>query len=81
MGRRCSKKIQEQKEDFAKTICDEVGKPISLARVEVDRCRETIKSQFMLWYPYLARTFDSIIMASGKKSVKFFQRELVRGSK
>ena len=35
-------KLKENREDIAKTITDEVGKPIAFARVEVDRCIETV---------------------------------------
>ena len=33
-----AKKLEVAKEEMAQTITDEVGKPISFARVEVDRC-------------------------------------------
>jgi acyl-CoA reductase-like NAD-dependent aldehyde dehydrogenase len=35
-------KLREQREAFAQVLCDEVGKPIAYARIEVDRCIETI---------------------------------------
>ncbi len=48
LAQRCSwlldvvQNLRVQKEDIAKTITDEVGKPIAFARVEVERCIETV---------------------------------------
>ena len=72
-----AKKLEVQKEDFAKTICDEVGKPISLARIEVDRCIETVKLSIHAMVSIHGESFDSTAMPSGKKSLSFFKREPV----
>ena len=36
--------VEKEKEDLAKTICYEAGKPISQARAEVERCLLTLKT-------------------------------------
>ncbi len=72
-----AKKLEELKEDFAKTICDEVGKPISLARVEVSRCIETVRLSIHAMVSIGGESFDSTAMPSGKKSTSFFKREPV----
>ena len=37
-----ARRLREHKEELAKTITDEVGKPIAFSRVEVERCIETV---------------------------------------
>jgi acyl-CoA reductase-like NAD-dependent aldehyde dehydrogenase len=39
---RAAASVAEQREQLAAAICEEAGKPITLARVEVDRCRDTL---------------------------------------
>ena len=83
LAQRCSwlldvaKKLQEQKEDIAKTITDEVGKPISFARVEVQRCIETITLSAETMRTMSGETINTDAMASGKKTLSFFRRESV----
>ena len=70
-----AKKLQEQKEDFAKTITDEVGKPIAFARVEVERCIETVTLAAETMRTMHGETINTDAMPSGKKTTAFFSRE------
>ncbi len=70
-------KLKEQKEDIAKTITDEVGKPIAFARVEVERCIETITLSAETMRTMHGETINTDAMNSGKKSISFFRRESV----
>ena len=81
LTQRCSwlldvaQKLREQKEDMAKTICDEVGKPISFARVEVERCIETVTLSAETMRTMHGETINTDAMPSGKKTTAFFTRE------
>jgi acyl-CoA reductase-like NAD-dependent aldehyde dehydrogenase len=68
-------KLQEQKEDIAKTITDEVGKPIAFARVEVERCIETVTLAAETMRTMHGETINTDAMESGKKTMSFFRRE------
>ena len=70
-------KLKEQKEDIAKTITDEVGKPIAFARVEVERCIETITLSAETMRTMHGETINTDAMNSGKKTISFFRRESV----
>lgn len=70
-----AQKLREQKEDMAKTICDEVGKPITYARIEVDRCIETVTLSAETMRTMHGETINTDAMASGKKTTAFFTRE------
>ena len=72
-----AKKLKEQKEDFAKTITDEVGKPITFSRVEVDRAIETITLSAEFARTMHGETIATDAMDSGKKTTAFFKREPV----
>ena len=72
-----AQKLKEQKEDIAKTITDEVGKPITFARVEVDRCIETITLSAETMRTMVGEMINTDAMASGKKTLSFFRREPV----
>jgi len=83
LSQRCSwlldvaKKLSEQKEDIAKTITDEVGKPISFSRVEVQRCIETVTLAAETMRTMAGETINTDAMESGKKTLSFFRREPV----
>ena len=83
ISQRCSwlldvaQKLREQKEDIAKTITDEVGKPIAFARVEVDRCIETVTLSAETMRTMGGETINTDAMHSGKKTTAFFKREAV----
>lgn len=81
LSQRCSwlldvaNKLALNKEDIAQTITDEVGKPISFARVEVDRCIETVTLSAETMRTMHGETINTDAMASGKKTTAFFTRE------
>lgn len=80
IAQRCSwlldvaKKLKENREDLAKTITNEVGKPIAFARVEVDRCIETVTLSAETMRTMHGETINSDAFASGKKTMAFFSR-------
>ncbi len=67
-------KLESKREEFAKTITDEVGKPIKFSLIEVDRCIETIKLTISAIIELSGETFNSDAMPSGKKSISFYKR-------
>jgi len=69
-----AKRLKEQKEDIAKTITDEVGKPITFARVEVERCIETITLSAETMRTMHGETINTDAMNSGKKTLAYFSR-------
>ena len=70
-------KMQEQKEDIAQTLCDEVGKPITFARIEVDRCIETVKLSVHAMINLSGHTISTDAMPSGKKTHAYYFHEPV----
>ena len=69
-----AKKLKDNKEDIAQTITDEVGKPITFARVEVERCIETITLSAETMRTMHGETINTDAMPSGKKTTAFFSR-------
>jgi len=69
-----AKRLKEQKESFAKTITDEIGKPIMFSRVEVDRCIETIELTANALTHLRGETIPTDATFSGKKSTAFYRR-------
>ena len=69
-----AKKLKENREDIAKTITDEVGKPIAFARIEVDRCIETVQLSAETMRTFGGETINTDSMDSGKKTTAFFKR-------
>jgi acyl-CoA reductase-like NAD-dependent aldehyde dehydrogenase len=69
-----AQKLRENKEDIAKTITDEVGKPIAFARVEVERCIETVTLSAETMRTMHGETINTDAMSSGKKTTAFFTR-------
>ncbi len=67
-------KLKVQKEDIAQTITDEVGKPITFARVEVDRAIETVTLSAETMRTMHGETINTDAFASGKKTTAFFSR-------
>lgn len=81
ISQRCSwlldvaQKLRDNKEDIARTITDEVGKPIAFARVEVERCIETVTLCAETMRTMHGETINTDAMPSGKKTTAFFLRE------
>ena len=69
-----AKRLKDNSEDIAKTITDEVGKPISFSRVEVDRCIETITLSAETMRTMTGETINTDATDSGKKTTSFFKR-------
>ena len=67
-------KLRENKEDIAQTLTDEVGKPITFARVEVERCIETVTLSAETMRTMHGETINTDAMPSGKKTTAFFSR-------
>ncbi|RUM64888.1 MAG: aldehyde dehydrogenase [Sulfurimonas sp.] len=70
-------RLQECREEMARTITDEVGKPIAFARIEVDRCIETVRLSAETMRTMHGETINTDAMPSGRKSMAFFRREPV----
>lgn len=66
-------KLKINKEDIAKTLCNEVGKPITFARVEVDRCIETVSLSIHAMINLDGHTMNTDAMASGKKTLAYYK--------
>ena len=72
-----AQKLREHKEDIAKTITDEVGKPITFARIEVERCIETVTLSAETMRTMHGETINTDAMPSGRKTIAFYRREPV----
>jgi len=70
-------KLSEQKEDFALMLAKEVAKPIFFARIEVERCVETLRVTVMELANLHGETIPTDIMPSGKKTLAYYRREPV----
>lgn len=68
-------RLEENLEDMAKTITDEVGKPIAFARIEVKRCIETIRISAETMRTMSGETINTDAFTSGKQTTAFFMRE------
>ncbi len=69
-----AKKLEENLENIANTLCDEVGKPISFARVEVQRCIETVKLSCHAMINLNGHTINTDAMPSGVKTTAYYTR-------
>ena len=72
-----ARKLAEEKEEFALILAKEVAKPISFARIEVERCVETVKLTAMELVNLHGETIPTDVMTSGKKTLAYFRREPV----
>lgn len=70
-------KLREQREEFAKVLCDEVGKPITYAQIEVDRCIETITLSAETMRTLSGETINTDAMPSGRSAHAYWRREPV----
>ena len=66
--------LETHREDIALTIVDEVAKPLAFARVEVDRCIETIRLTAKELVALHGETIPTDIAPSGKKTIAYFTR-------
>jgi acyl-CoA reductase-like NAD-dependent aldehyde dehydrogenase len=66
--------LLEYREDMALTLVDEVAKPLAFARVEVDRCIETIRLTAKELIALHGETIPTDIAPSGKKTIAYFTR-------
>jgi len=69
-----AKKLEVNLEDIAQTLCDEVGKPITFARIEVQRCIETVKLSTHAMINLSGHTINTDAMPSGIKTNAFYKR-------
>ena len=69
-----AKRLEEQKEEFAKYITLEVAKPISQAKVEVQRCIENLKICAAEGYNILGETIPTDATPSGAKTISFYKK-------
>lgn len=69
--------LKEERETFAKILCDEVGKPITYARIEVDRCIETITLSAETMRTMHGETINTDAMSSGRRAHAYWRREPV----
>ncbi len=67
-------KLKEYEEDFAKLIVDEVGKPLQFARIEVQRCAETVALTAKELINLHGETIPTDAMPSGRKAMAYYQR-------
>ncbi len=70
-------RLRENKEEMARTITDEVGKPIAFSRIEVDRAIETVTLAAETMRTMGGETINTDAMPSGKKTTAFYLREPV----
>ena len=66
--------LEEYREDMAITLVNEVAKPLAFARVEVDRCIETIRLTAKELIALHGETIPTDIAPSGKKTIAYFSR-------
>jgi acyl-CoA reductase-like NAD-dependent aldehyde dehydrogenase len=67
-------KLREDREQMAKAITDEIGKPITFSRIEVDRCIETLRLSVSAAIEQNGETFNSDAMPSGREAISYFKR-------
>ena len=67
--------LQEEREAFALALAQEVAKPIAFARIEVDRCIETIRLTASELVNLSGETIPTDVMPSGKQTLAFYRRE------
>ncbi len=72
-----AQKLKDNREDIARTITDEVGKPLMFSRVEVDRAIETVTLSAETMRTMHGETINTDAMPSGKKAISYYFREPV----
>ena len=69
-----AKKLEKRKDEFARFITLEVAKPISQAKIEVNRCIENLKICAAEGYHILGETIPTDATKSGVKTNSFYKR-------
>jgi len=69
-----AKKLREKKDFFAKIIVDEVAKPLSFAKIEVERCAETLELTAKELINLHGETINTDATASGRKALAYYKR-------
>lgn len=69
-----AQKLKENIDDIAKTITDEVGKPIAFSKLEVNRCIETIELSCAEVINLHGETIPTDATQSGFKTLSFTKR-------
>ncbi len=67
-------KLREYQEDFAKLLVDEVAKPIKFARLEVQRCAETIELTAKELISLGGETIHTDAVSSGREALAYYTR-------
>ncbi len=69
-----AKNLRKHKEEFAKLIVDEISKPIHFARIEVQRCAETIELTAKELISFGGETINTDATPSGKEAMAYYKR-------
>ncbi len=69
-----AERLRRDRERFARTITDEIGKPITFSRIEVDRCIETVELTADALTHLRGETIPTDATPSGRKSTAFWRR-------
>jgi acyl-CoA reductase-like NAD-dependent aldehyde dehydrogenase len=67
-------RIRENSEEFARLIVDEIAKPIHFARIEVQRCAETLDLTAKELAAFGGETIQSDAAPSGRKALAYYRR-------
>ncbi|WP_457605203.1 aldehyde dehydrogenase family protein [Nitratifractor sp.] len=66
--------IRKNEEDFARLIVDEIAKPIHFARIEVQRCAETIELTAKELVAFGGETIPTDVAPSGRDATAWYER-------
>ncbi len=69
-----AKELRQKRDFFSKIIVDEVAKPISFAKIEVDRCAETIELTAKELINFHGETINTDATKSGREALAFYKR-------
>ncbi len=67
-------RLESAKDEYAKCITIETGKPIRFARIEIDRCIETIRATAQSALSICGETIHTDAMPSGRKAEAYYKR-------
>jgi len=69
-----AKNLRKYQEEFAKLIVDEISKPIHFARIEVQRCAETIELTAKELISFGGETINTDATSSGRDAIAYYKR-------